>query len=347
MTNTENTPEGERIAKVLARAGVGSRRDIERMIAEGRIQRRGITIDTPATFITDTDGITVDGQAITAGGEARIWRLNKPKGWLTTHRDPGGRPTVFENMPNHMPRVISVGRLDMNTEGLLLLTNDGALARYLELPDTGLARRYRVRVHGRVTEAKLASLKDGATVDGIHYGPVDAKIERITGTNAWLAVTIYEGKNREVRKLMEHLDLQVNRLVRTNYGPFSLGNVPLGGVEPVPHADLRRALPEFFKDRAEAADSAAVKSDPSKWAKSSKQKKIKPGYKARRKPQADDDDGTTRSGRGDRRGNNGQNSGTKTGAKSNSGRRPVGDKRTSASNSRGRTNRPAGKGRPL
>ena len=276
--NPRTDKDGERIAKVLARVGIASRREIERMIDAGRITLDGRTIESPATFISSLDGLKVDGVAVASGSETRLWRFHKRRGLLTTHNDPEGRPTVFEALPDHMPRVISAGRLDMNTEGLLLLTNDGALARWLELPETALARRYRVRVHGRVTEAKLASVKDGVTIDGVHYGPIDARIDKVTGTNAWVIVTIHEGKNREVRRVMEHLGLDVNRLVRTHYGPFSLGTLPQGAVDRVSQSDLTRGLPDFFSDQGQNGPAAPAlkKADSSKWAKAKKTKGGKP-----------------------------------------------------------------------
>ena len=235
MTEIENTPEntetkGERIAKVLARAGIASRREVERMIEGGRIRIHGKLLDTPATLVTSLQGITVDGEPVTEVTQTKLWRLHKKRGTLTTHRDPEGRATVFDNVPDHMGRVISVGRLDMNTEGLLLLTNDGELARWLELPVNSIVRKYRVRVHGRVNEKSLEKLKDGVTIDGVHYGSIEASLERQTGANAWISVAIREGKNREVRRVMEHMELSVNRLIRTHYGPFSLGTLDVGNV---------------------------------------------------------------------------------------------------------------------
>ena len=268
--------DGERIAKALARAGVGSRRDVERMITEGRISLDGKKLETPAVLVTSLAGIKVDGAPVAVADEVKIWRFHKPRGVLTTHKDPQGRPTVFEKLPAHLGRVVSVGRLDMNTEGLLLLTNDGELARYLELPTHEFIRRYRVRVYGTVDQKKLEGLIDGATIDGVHYGPVEAAIESVAGAepgtqraaNTWVTVAIREGKNREVRRLMEHLGLTVNRLVRTHYGPFVLGPLAMGAVDRVSGARLRSALPDYFKDRqVSAAMPEEAQANPKKWAR--------------------------------------------------------------------------------
>ncbi len=272
----------ERIAKVLARAGVGSRRDVERMIAEGRIWLDGKKLETPAVLVSSLKGITVDGEPVGEVRETKPWRMHKRRGTLTTHKDPMGRQTVFDNLPGHVGRVIAIGRLDMNTEGLLLLTNDGELARWMELPSTALVRRYRVRAYGRVDEKALAKLADGVTIDGIHYGAVEAKLERQAGANAWITVAIREGKNREVRKVMEHLGLEVNRLIRTHYGPFALGNLPLEGVAAVPDKQLRDALSAFFNEATGSVAAPIKKHDPSKWAKAKKDDKPRPGAKRRR-----------------------------------------------------------------
>lgn len=271
---------GERIAKALARAGVGSRRDIERMIGEGRVALRGETLKSPALNVTSLEGVTVDGEAIGLVRETRLWRYHKRKGTLTTHKDPEGRRTVFDQLPKHMGRVISIGRLDMNTEGLLLLTNDGELARWLELPANAIVRRYRVRAHGRVDEKALEKLIDGATIDGIHYGPIEAKLEKSQGANSWLTVAIREGKNREVRRVMEHLGLAVNRLIRTHYGPFTLGTLPDGAVAQVQDSQLHDVLGDFFKTETKSVAAPRKPRDPSKWAKA-KPKPVKPGHKKR------------------------------------------------------------------
>ncbi|MBR0683675.1 rRNA pseudouridine synthase [Roseomonas eburnea] len=233
---------GERIAKWLARAGVASRRDAEKLIAEGRVKLGGKVVETPATFITPGDHVTVDGKQVAAPERTRLFRYHKPTGLVTTHRDPEGRPTVFEKLPPGLPRLVSVGRLDLTSEGLLLLTNDGELARKLELPSNGWLRRYRVRVHGRVDEKALAALARGVTVDGVQYGPIEAGLDARQGTNAWLTVSIKEGKNREVRRVMAHLGLEVTRLIRTAYGPFQLGALPRGAVEEVNAKVLRDQL---------------------------------------------------------------------------------------------------------
>ena len=230
----------ERIAKRLARAGIASRREAERMIAAGRVALDGATVTTPATLVTAASRITVDGRAVAAPEPARLWRYHKPRGLVTTHADPQGRPTVFAALPKHLPRVVSVGRLDLESEGLLLLTNDGELARHLELPATGWTRRYRVRVFGKPEPGALARLAKGVEVAGVRYGPVEAKLDRAERSNAWLTVSLHEGKNREVRRLMEHLGLRVNRLIRIAYGPFQLGHLAAGELDEV----SRRVLAE-------------------------------------------------------------------------------------------------------
>lgn len=231
--------KGERIAKRLARAGLCSRREAERWIAEGRVAVDGEKLTSPAVTVTEASLITVDGKAVGAPQPARLWRYHKPKGLLCTAHDPQGRPTVFENLPPGLPRVLTVGRLDMSSEGLLLLTNDGELKRHLELPATAWIRRYRARVFGPVDEKKMAALKQGVTVAGVSYGPIEAKLERQTGANAWLIVALAEGKNREVRRVLEHIGLKVNRLIRIAYGPFQLGNLPEGAVDEIPGKVLR------------------------------------------------------------------------------------------------------------
>lgn len=227
------------MAKFLARAGVCSRRDAERLIAEGRVKLNGAVLETPAVKVTAADRVSVDGREIGAPEATRLWRYHKPAGLVTTHRDPAGRPTVFDALPHGLPRVISVGRLDLNSEGLLLLTNDGALARKLELPATGLLRRYRARAFGRITQAELDALKGGITIEGMRYGPIEAVLERGQGANAWINVSLSEGKNREVRRVLEALGLKVNRLIRTAYGPFQLGALEPGEVEEAPRRTLK------------------------------------------------------------------------------------------------------------
>jgi 23S rRNA pseudouridine2605 synthase len=237
-----SSPEAERIAKFLARAGVCSRRDAERLIADGRVKLNGKVLDTPAVKVTAADKVQVDGRPIGAAEETRMWRYHKPSGLVTTHRDPAGRATVFENLPGDMPRVISVGRLDLTSEGLLLLTNDGELARKLELPANGWLRRYRARAFGRVSQEELDTLKNGITVDGVRYGSIDAKLERGGGANSWITVSITEGKNREVRRVLDALGLKVNRLIRTSYGPFQLGTLAPGEVDEIPRKVLKEQL---------------------------------------------------------------------------------------------------------
>lgn len=238
--------KGERIAKFLARAGICSRRDAEKLILAGQVSVDGAVLTSPALNVTAKQKITVRGKPVAGKDTTRLWRYHKPAGLVTTARDPQGRPTVFDNLPQGMPRVISIGRLDLTTEGLLLLTNDGALARHLELPKHAWTRHYRVRVHGRVDENHLAALSGGLTLSGIHYGPVKAELERTQGSNAWLKISIKEGKNREVRKIMEHLGLQVTRLIRVAFGPFQLAKLPLGEVEEVPQRVLKDQLADFY-----------------------------------------------------------------------------------------------------
>jgi 23S rRNA pseudouridine2605 synthase len=251
MPKTGSSFEGERIAKVLARAGVCSRRDAERLITDGRVAVDGKVLLSPALNVTDKNVITVDGKPLNVAEETRVWRFHKPPGAITTAKDPQGRPTVFEKLPPEMPRVVSVGRLDFNTEGLLLLTNDGELARHLELPQNAWLRRYRVRVHGHVDPEKLASVANGVTITGIRYEPVKIEIEKgkEEGADHWLVVTIHEGKNREVRNIMAYLGLQVTRLIRVAFGPFPLGKLPRGGIEEIPQPVLRESLSKFFSEK--------------------------------------------------------------------------------------------------
>jgi len=236
-------PQGERIAKYLSRAGIASRRDAEKLIAEGKVRLNNRVVAHPATFVARGDVVQVGGDVVGAPERTRLWRYHKPAGLVTTHRDPQGRPTVFEKLPPGMPRVVSVGRLDLNSEGLLLLTNDGEMARRLELPATGWLRRYRVRVHGAPDPARLTALAKGVTVDGVAYGPIEAGLDSRRGDNAWLTVSLREGRNREVRRVMAHLGLGVTRLIRIAYGPFQLGTLPRGAVDEVPARVLRDQLP--------------------------------------------------------------------------------------------------------
>lgn len=246
----ENTPEAtpekaadkERIAKRLARAGICSRRDAEKLITSGKVSVNGKVLDSPACLVGDGDRIVVNGQLVPEAEKARVWRYHKPAGLVTTHRDPQGRATVFEKLPATMPRVISVGRLDLNSEGLLLLTNDGELARSLELPAAGWIRRYRVRVHGTIEPETLVPLEKGLVIEGVKYGPIKAILDRQQGANAWLTISLKEGKNREIRRVMEHLGWPVSRLIRVAYGPFQLGSLEEGGVEEVPAKIVRDQL---------------------------------------------------------------------------------------------------------
>jgi 23S rRNA pseudouridine2605 synthase len=235
---------GERIAKWLARAGVASRRDAEALIAEGRVRLNNTAVAHPATFVTEGDLVVVNSRLVEAPERPRLWRYHKPPGLVTTHKDPQRRPTVFEKLPPALPRVVSVGRLDLNSEGLLLLTNDGALARRLELPQHGWLRRYRVRAFGRAEPAKLAALARGVEIDGIHYGPIDAVLDSRKGDNCWLSIALREGRNREVRRVMAHLGLAVTRLIRVAYGPFQLGKLSRGAVEEIPAKVLREQMPK-------------------------------------------------------------------------------------------------------
>src|SRR5688572_17280632 len=245
-------PKRERVAKVIARAGLCSRRDAERLIAEGRVALNGKVLATPAVTVGPQDRIEVDGAPIAARERTRLWLFHKPKGLVTTNRDPEGRPTVFSALPADMPRVLSVGRLDINTEGLLLLTNDGGLARVLELPSTGWLRRYRVRAHGSVEQPVLDALAHGVTIEGRVYGAVDARIDRVQGSNVWLTVALREGKNREVKRVLEHLGLTVTRLIRVSYGPFQLGDLKRRGVRAVRGGVMRDQLGEELARAAEA-----------------------------------------------------------------------------------------------
>ncbi|GBR71288.1 hypothetical protein GKA01_17780 [Gluconobacter kanchanaburiensis NBRC 103587] len=238
-------PRGERIAKALARAGVASRRDIERMIEDGRIKLGGQIVTHPATFVQPGDIMLVDGKPVDSPERTRLWRYHKPDGLMTTHKDPEGRKTVFDTLPEGLPRVISVGRLDINSEGLLLLTNDGELARRLELPGNAWVRRYRVRVFGVVDEKRLASLIDGFEYEGVRYGSIEAALDSKKGDNAWLTVSLREGKNREIRRVMEGLNLHVSRLIRLSYGPFQLGSLKARELEEVPGKTLREQVPDL------------------------------------------------------------------------------------------------------
>lgn len=228
----------QRIAKLLARAGVASRREVERMIAEGRVGLNGEKITTPATLLEDLGGVTVDGKVVRPAASTRLFRFYKPQKTLTAANDPKGRMTIYDRLPGGLPRVMPVGRLDFMTEGLLLLTNDGGLKRQLELPRTGVVRTYRARAFGEVTQEQLERLAEGTTIDGIRYGSINANLERRTGRNCWIEMSLTEGKNREVRKVLAHFGLQVSRLIRTAYGPFSLEGLGQGEVEEIEEVDL-------------------------------------------------------------------------------------------------------------
>lgn len=258
----EVTGEGERISKIMARAGVASRRDCERMILEGRVSLNGKVLTTPAVNCTPDDKIEVDGQPIGAIERTRLWIYYKPAGLVTTNYDPEGRPTVFDNLPEDLPRVISVGRLDINTEGLLLLTNDGGLARMLELPTTGWLRRYRVRAYGAIDQEKLDSLKEGIAVDGVFYGAIEATLDRQQGHNVWITMGLREGKNREIKNVLGALGLDVNRLIRISYGPFQLGELNEGDVVEVRSRTLRDQLGPRLIAEANANFEAPINNPP-------------------------------------------------------------------------------------
>ncbi|MBB4608675.1 pseudouridine synthase [Sphingomonas yabuuchiae] len=278
------TPD-QRIAKLLARAGVASRREIERMIAEGRIALNGVTIDTPATLLSSLDGVTVDGDPVAAPEPTRLFLYHKPTGLLVTEHDPAGRPTIYDRLPEGLPRLVPVGRLDLNTEGLLLLTTDGGFKRQLELPATGVERTYRARAYGDITQAQLEELIHGIEIDGIRYGQIDANLERRTGANVWIEMTLREGKNREVRRVLEHLGLQVSRLIRLRYGPFVLDELPVGDIGEVRGADIV----EFRRSLEGGIPADAVKPA-----------KIKPGF--RTPPTRAAGERPARAGAGDARG---------------------------------------------
>jgi 23S rRNA pseudouridine2605 synthase len=273
---SRSTPVAEdgpqRIAKVLARAGLCSRRDAERWIAEGRVAVDGTVLTGPAVTVTADSQIRVDGKPLPEPERARLWRFHKPAGLVTTHRDEKGRPTVFGALPAGLPRLVSIGRLDLNSEGLLLLTNDGALARRLELPATGWVRRYKVRVHGFADPARLAALARGTTVDGVVYGPIRAELERQQGSNAWVTLSLQEGKNREVRRVLEHLGYPVTRLIRLAYGPFQLGHLARGAIEEVPKKVLEDQLGKGAPSARQPGDR-----DPRKGARGSSRPASRPG----------------------------------------------------------------------
>jgi len=281
--------KGERIAKMLARAGVGSRRAVERMIDAGMVKINGQVVETPATLISSVEGITVDDQTVNPPEAARLWIYHKPAGRLTTYYDPEGRPTIFEALPANMPRVIAIGRLDFNTEGLLFLTNDGGLARWLELPSTGWVRTYRVRVNGRFHHKRLEEISKGVTIEGINYHSVEVELDdRKEGVNQWLTIRIKEGKNREVRKLLEYAGLSITRLLRTSYGPFELKTLQRGSIEEVANSDLLINCKDYFKDfDVKIPEPKPVEKKQTKgagWAKSKPKKNAKPKHKRRPTP---------------------------------------------------------------
>ena len=296
----------QRIAKLLARAGIASRREIERMIAERRIAIDGAPIETPATLVTSLRGVTVDGNPVEAPRPARLFVFHKPNGVLVTERDPKGRPTIYDHLPADLPRVVPVGRLDLNTEGLLLLTTDGELKRQLELPATGVERAYRARAYGNVTQEQLEELIEGVEIEGVRYGPIDANLERRTGANVWIELILTEGKNREVRRVLEHLGLKVSRLIRTRYGPFVLGDLPVGAVGEVRQHDLvafRQRLAKGAKEDKAILVEPLAESRPSKAVRPpqpSKQSAVRPEAvegRVKRKPVAKSTRPATGSGR--------------------------------------------------
>jgi 23S rRNA pseudouridine2605 synthase len=268
------SPEGERIAKVIARAGVCSRRDAEKLIGEGRVMLDGVLVGTPAIKVTPNNVIQIDGKPLAEPEPARLWRYHKPTGLVTTHKDEKGRPTVFAGLPKSLGRVVSVGRLDFNSEGLLLLTNDGEIARRLEIPSSGWVRKYRARLFGKITQAELEKLATGATIAGVTYGPIIADIERSKGVYSWATLSLKEGKNREVKRVMESLGLKVARLIRIAYGPFQLGQLAEGAVEEIPAKLWRPQLGIGRKKHVEAAHDEP-------WQRPGGEKK--PGAKGKRK----------------------------------------------------------------
>ena len=288
----QNQHEGERIAKVIARAGLASRREAEAWIAAGRVAVNGEKIVSPALNVTRADRIVVDGKPLPGAERTRLFLYHKPRGLVTTSSDPQGRPTIFGALPKDLPRLISIGRLDLSTEGLLLLTNDGGLARALELPATGWLRRYRVRAHGKVTQAQLDELRDGVTVDGINYGPIEALLEREQPSNVWITFAIREGKNREVRNVLRHLSLQVARLIRVSFGPFQLGELAEGDVSEVPTRILRDQLGDRLTKQAGADFSGPIterKPEPQKPASAEKRGTAPhPPRNAEKRPARDD-----------------------------------------------------------
>ncbi len=309
----------ERIAKRMARAGLCSRRQAETWILEGRVKVNNKLLKTPAFTVSDRDKVEVDGKIISQKERTRLWLFHKPSGTVTTNHDPDGRKTIFELMPENLPRLVSIGRLDINTEGLLLMTNDGGLSRVLELPATGWLRRYRVRVHGRVNQDELDKLQEGIAVEGILYGAIEAKLESEQGTNSWLSVALREGKNREIKKVLGHLGLDVTRLIRISFGPFQLGDLPKGAVREIRSRMLRDQLGEKLIEQAGADFDAPiinlapeVARSASKAAEQGRKKARKSGEKQKRGTVRDD----TLSRLTTSKGNASNRKGSKGGAKS-------------------------------
>jgi len=281
----ETGDRGERIAKVMARAGLCSRREAESWIEAGRVELNGKVLTTPAVTVTADDKVVVDGSPLPTRERTRLWLYHKPRGLVTTNKDPEGRPTVFQKLPRDLPRVLTVGRLDINTEGLLLLTNDGGLARVLELPATGWLRRYRVRAFGRVTQADLDGLQDGIAIDGVLYGAIEATLDKEQGDNIWMTVALREAKNREVKRVLEHLGLSVNRLIRVSYGPFQLMDLGEGEVREIRGRVLRDQLGEKLAEEAGADFEAPIfhqpKEETARKPAGSKRAQAKPGERHR------------------------------------------------------------------
>jgi len=277
---SEETQKPERIAKVMARAGVASRREVERMIEAGRVTVNGHGISSPALNVTPTDTITLDGKVLAKPARARLFRFHKPVGLVTTTHDEKGRKTVFDALPENLPRLMSIGRLDITSEGLLLLTNDGELKRKLELPSTGWSRKYRVRVNGTPDEAALAPLRKGPTIDGTRYKPMQISIDRQQGSNAWLTIRLEEGKNREIRRAMEHLGLKVNRLIRVSYGPFQLGELKSGETEEI----RAKALQDQLGIAAPQGTAQKKKTGPKKPSRTLNPRAANPSVRLQAKP---------------------------------------------------------------
>ena len=289
---SEEKHKGERIAKRMARAGLCSRRDAEKWIAAGRVQVNGKAIESAALNVTQNDKIVVDGKPLAEKEPSQLFLYHKPSGLVTTHKDEKNRKTVFESLPEGLPRVISVGRLDLNTEGLLLLTNDGELARYLELPDTGWKRQYRVRVHGKVDEKRLKNLEKGIKIEGVQYKSIIAKLEpqpegkEGTSANSWISITLREGKNREIRRVMEALGLKVTRLIRTDYGPFSLGKISKGAVQEVKVSQMKKNIAGYFGQKGKGQASKSSKNTYGQKSKNFKKNDKKVNKNVKNKPKS-------------------------------------------------------------